>query len=118
MATMNYGQPVVRPAARPVRPLSVRDVADEREGPVTLGRRPAGTLARVWTSVRYGALASVRHGFEVIRAGRTTNVLSILPCSGVILFTLAAWDLARPLGLLVAGVSCFFIEWRYDSSRE
>lgn len=111
----NYGQPIVRPA-RPARRFAVRDVADEREGPVTLGRRPAG-WARVWTTVRYGALAAVRSGFEGIRTRRPSIVLSILPVSGVTLFTLAAWDLARPLGLLVAGVSCFFIEWRYDHTQ-
>ncbi|HET7846159.1 MAG TPA: hypothetical protein VFL72_01625 [Acidimicrobiia bacterium] len=41
----------------------------------------------------------------------------VLPVTGCILFSAAAFVVALPLGLAVSGVAAFFMEWRVDAER-
>jgi ABC-type phosphate transport system permease subunit len=41
----------------------------------------------------------------------------VLPVTGCILFSAAAFVIALPLGLAMAGVGAFFMEWRIDAER-
>lgn len=41
----------------------------------------------------------------------------LLPVVGCILISAAAFVVALPLGLVVAGVGAFFMEWRIDAER-
>lgn len=41
----------------------------------------------------------------------------VLPVFGCILVSAAAFVVALPLGLLVAGIGAFFMEWRIDAER-
>lgn len=65
-------------------------------------KRAAGAVGR---SVGRTRKAATRAG--AIWAGTRATVLTV---SGFGCFTLAAWDVARPLGLLAAAVSCFTLE--------
>jgi len=88
--------PIERPSLRDVRlPKGLRARASRRSGRLgQLFTGLAGTASRYLSARRDGFLAS-------------------LPCLAAACFTGAAWDVARPLGLAVAGVALLMLEVRF-----
>lgn len=56
------------------------------------------------------AAAAARSGRRAVTVARLVLRL-VLVLAALVLFTVAAWTIALPLGLAVAAVSCLFLEW-------
>ena len=60
-----------------------------------------------------GAPARARGFLTRYLAGRHDGILASLPVGAALCFTAGAWDVARPLGFLVAGVALLMLEVRF-----
>ena len=72
-----------------------------------------GAIAVGWKAARQAKTSTRSSRFEITAKALIVRIFAALgTVLGLACFVVAAWTVAIPLGLLVAGLSLFVLEWR------